>query len=116
MARLLADDAFPRPVMFELRSLGHDVAGLEETGRLSHWSRDEEILAVARETGRALLTLDHRSFTRPGLLHPPHPGIIICVFDPHFIGLASRIHGILSTGAKLDGQIVRVGRRRTVSA
>jgi hypothetical protein len=116
MARLLADDAFPQPATIALRRLGHDIVGLEETGRLSRWSRDDEILEVARDSRRALLTLDHRSFTHQVFHHTSHSGIIICTFDPNFIGLAHRIHALLSGHAHLDGHVIRVGRQRTVFA
>ena len=120
MIRLLADNAFPSPVIFELRHLGHDILGLEETGRLSRWSSDNEVLAVARDTGRVLLTLDHKSFTKSFTYqtfpHSPHPGVIICTFDRNFVGLANRIHVVLLGRAGLDGQVIRIGRQRTVFA
>jgi hypothetical protein len=114
MARLLADEAFPRPVMIELQRLGHDIIGLEETGRLSRWSLDDEVLRVVISSKRALLTLD-RGFVSLLGERAQHPGMIVCAFDLDFIGLAQRIDRTLSTIKQLDGQIIRISGRRTVS-
>ena len=115
MARLLADNNFPWPVLLELRRLGHDVIGLGETGIADQGDADEDVLRASVTTDRLLLTLDYRSFAR---LHPRahHPGLIVCAFDPDFTGQAHRIDTALSTHDSLAGQIIRVGRQRTLSA
>jgi hypothetical protein len=116
MARLLADANFPRPAVVELHRLSHDVISLEETGTVSHESADEDILNAAIVVNRSLLTLDYQSFARllPACAH--HPGVIVCTFDPDFVGMANRIDAALSSHDSLDSQVIRVGRERTVSA
>jgi hypothetical protein len=116
MARLLADDAFPQPVIIELRRLGHDIVGLDETGTLDHERIDEDVLDAAVATDRTLLTLDRRSMAHLLPARARRPGVIVCAFDRDFIGLANRIDAALPAHGSLDGQIIRIGRRRTVSA
>jgi hypothetical protein len=43
--------------------------------------------------GRALLTLNRKHFIRLHGANPKHFGIIVCTFDPDFVGQAHRIHG-----------------------
>lgn len=116
MSQLLADDNFPRPVVRELRRLGHDIIGLDETGLVSHESVDEDVLRAAAATDRSLLTLDYRSFSSLPPTNDHRPGVIICTFDPDFVGQASRIDSTLADHDSLAGQIIRIGRRRKVSA
>jgi predicted nuclease of predicted toxin-antitoxin system len=114
MARLLADENLPRPVVIELRRLGHDVIGLDETEGSGRWSADEEVLGAATAAGRSVLTVD-RGFTRllPGGAR--HSGLVVCSFDLDFTSLAERIDGVISTLDHLDGQVICVGRRRPTS-
>ena len=116
MARLLADTNFPRPTAVELQRLGHDLISLDEIGTSGSGSTDDEVLRAAVAADRSFLTLDHRSSTHRAPPGARRPGLIICAFDRDFVGLAHRIHAALSAHDSLDGQIVRVGRRRTVSA
>src|SRR3712207_3816636 len=116
MARLLADNNFPRPTTVELRRLGHDVVSLDEVGTVGCESTDEDVLQAAISTDRSLLTLDYRSFARLARAGARHPGVIICTFDVDFLNQAQRIDQTLSTMRQLDGQVIRIGRRRTVPA
>jgi hypothetical protein len=54
MARLYADEDFPRPVVDELRRLGHDVRTVQEAGRAGQGVQDSEVLADAAADHRAL--------------------------------------------------------------
>ena len=57
--RLLADENFPRLVVQELRSRGHDLVWIrEETPGIS----DYEVLARATTEGRTLITFDKKDF------------------------------------------------------
>jgi predicted nuclease of predicted toxin-antitoxin system len=116
MARLLADENFPRPTAVELQRRGHDIISLDETGTASRESADEDVLQAAVSADRTLLTLDHQSFARLAPTCSRRPGVIVCAFDPDFIGLAGRIDAFLSVHDSLDGQIIRIGRGRAVSA
>lgn len=47
MARLYANENFPRQVAEELRNLGHDVLTVQETGKADQSLPDQEVLAFA---------------------------------------------------------------------
>ncbi len=72
MARLYADEDFPRPVVEELRRLGHDVRTVQEAGRANQSIPDAQVLADASAGQRAVLIP------------------IIIPISPGFIGKASR--------------------------
>jgi hypothetical protein len=54
MARLYADEHFPRQVVQNLRSLGHDILTVQEAGNAG--LPDEDVLAFATSENRAVLT------------------------------------------------------------
>jgi hypothetical protein len=110
MARLYANENFPLPVVEELRKQGHDVLTTLDAGRAGQAIGDEEVLSLARTEGRALLTLNRKHFVRLHGLSPEHSGIVVCTFDPDFVGQATRIHGAVSGYRSLSGQLVRVNR------
>ncbi len=110
MARLYANENFPLPVVEELRRLGHDVLTIHETGQAGQSVPDEAVLAFARADGRALLTLNRKHFIRLHNEQPHHAGIIVCTFDPDFVGQAHRIHEAIESQAQLSGQLIRVNR------
>ena len=110
MARLYTNENFPFPVVTELRRLGHDVLTVQETGRADKATSDEEVLAFARNETRALLTLNRKHFVRLHGLSADHAGIIVCSFDPDFVGQAGRIHGVLNLDRPVQGQLIRINR------
>ena len=55
MALFLADENFPFPIVRALSALGHDVQALSRNERSAS---DEDLLALARESARILLTQD----------------------------------------------------------
>ena len=110
MARLYANENFPLPVAEELRRLRHDVLTIHETGKAGQSVSDEAVLAFARADGRALLTLNRKHFIRLHNEQPHHAGIIVCTFDPDFVGQAHRIHEAIESQAQLSGQLIRVNR------
>ena len=110
MARLYANENFPLPVVEELRRLRHDVLTIHETGKARQSVPDEAVLAFARADGRALLTLNRKHFIRLHNEQPHHAGIIVCTFDPDFVGQAHRIHEAIESQAQLPGQLIRVNR------
>jgi hypothetical protein len=71
---------------------------------------DEDVLAFASADGRALLTLNRKHFVRLHNAQPGHGGIIVCTYDPDFVGQAGRIHAAVAAQAQLAGQLVRVNR------
>lgn len=55
MARLLADENFPLPVVAELRRLDHDVLTIYDAGLANQQMTDEAVLVFANSHGRACL-------------------------------------------------------------
>lgn len=110
MARLLADENFPRPVVIELRRLGHDAAELSELGLAHLGTRDGAVLEAASASGRAVLTLDRRDYVRLHRASQEHAGIIACTYDPDFARLAARIDAAISGIDDLAGQVICVVR------
>ncbi|MFZ1640473.1 MAG: DUF5615 family PIN-like protein [Candidatus Contendobacter sp.] len=110
MARLYADENFALPVVDELRRLGRDALTMQESGKARQAIPDEVVLALASASQRAVLTLNRKHFIQLHRLTPEHAGIVVCTFDPDFIGQAQRIHTALSTLETLFNQLIRVNR------
>lgn len=110
MANLYANENFPLPVVEELRHLGHHVLTMREAGQTGQVLSDEDVLAFAQQEGRAILTLNRKHFVRLHQACQQHPGIVVCTFDPDFVGLAARVHTALSDLDTLYGKLVRVNR------
>ncbi len=108
MARLLADENFPLPVIRELRRLRHDVVTLEELRQADRGLTDEEVLALATGQERAVLTLNRRDFVRLHGERPDHAGIVVCTLDIDFVGQARRIDAVLRASTAL--QLLRINR------
>jgi predicted nuclease of predicted toxin-antitoxin system len=109
MARLLADENFPRPVVEALRALGHDVVTVQEMGLGDSSVTDGAILERASAEQRALVTLDRRDFIALHHVRPSHAGIIACNFDLDFLAQAARIDRAIEERV-LRGQLIRVNR------
>lgn len=110
MARLYANENFPRQVVEALRLLGHDVLTVLEAGNAGQAIPDETVLAFAIEHNRAVLTLNRRDFIRLHLHHPAHTGIIVCTQDADIEGQAERIHQAILSVDTLKNQLLRVNR------
>ena len=95
MARLYGNENFPLPVVMELRRLGHDVLTIHETGQAGQSMPDEEVLAFAAAHYRSVLTMNRKHFIRLHGQQPQHAGIIVCTYDPDFVGQAGRIHAAI---------------------
>ncbi|MBI1279975.1 MAG: hypothetical protein GC179_17745 [Anaerolineaceae bacterium] len=108
MAQFYADENFPLPVVEELRVLGHDVSTTQESGRADQKIPDEQVLAFATENKRILLTLNRKHFIRLHTEQPDHTGIIVCTFDPDFVGQAHRIHTDVIEQSVFSGVLLRV--------
>lgn len=110
MARLLADENFPRPVTEQLRALGHDVVTLEELEKSDQRLADEAVLDLAVEQRRAVLTLNRRHFVRLHGEQPDHAGIVVCSLDVDFARQAQRIADALSATDPIERKLVRINR------
>lgn len=62
MARLLADEQFPRKSVELLRSFGHDVITIQEAGKAG--ISDDMVLEFAILENRAVLTINRRDFLK----------------------------------------------------
>ena len=110
MARLYANENFPLPVVEELRRLGHHALTIQETGKADQAIPDEAVLTVTSTENRAVITLNRKHFIRLHNQNADHNVIIVCTFDPDFIGQAERIHLALQSHTSLKGQLIRVNR------
>jgi hypothetical protein len=108
--RLYADENFALPVVESLRLAGHDVLTMYEDGKANQSIPDDEVLVLATERHRALLTTNRRHFIQLHRRTAGHGGIIVCTFDPDFIGQARRISEAIENTPSLAGQLVRVYR------
>lgn len=105
MAQLYADENFDYPTVVELRALGHDVLTVQEAG--NRGDSDDQVLAFATQTGRAVLTHDRRDFDRLHRRNSNHAGIISATLDDA-AALATRIHATLTATGALLGKHLRV--------
>ena len=110
MARLYANENFPRRVVETLRILEHDVLTVLEAGNAGQSISDEEVLAFAIHHHRAVITLNRRDFIRLHKVQPDHTGIIVCTQDADTDGQAQRIDEIITSAESLIGQLLRVNR------
>lgn len=113
MARFLAGENFPAPVIEELRRLGHDVLTLREAGRAGESLPDTAVLDLAAVDSRAVLTLNRKHFIRLNESDVSHSGIAVCTLDLDFPGQAARIHAQVASHTDLAGRLVRVNRPPT---
>jgi hypothetical protein len=110
MTLLYSDENFPLPVVEELRRPGHDVLTIFEDGNANQRYSDTSVLQDASAYGRATLTLNRKHFRRLHEEGMAHAGLILCTYDPDFVGQAERIHQALVTYETLTGQLIRINR------
>ena len=110
MARLYTNENFPRRIAELLRSLGHDVLTSQEAGNANQGIPDEDVLTVAMQEGRAVVTINRRDFIRLHRQRPDHAGIIVCTQDPDLQGQAARIDQSIQAAGSLAGKLLRVNR------
>ncbi|WP_310489142.1 DUF5615 family PIN-like protein [Chamaesiphon sp. VAR_69_metabat_338] len=108
MAKIYADEQFPRPVVELLRSLGHDVLTVQESGNAGF--ADPEVLEFATANDRIVLTQNRRDFKKLHQLVPSHSGIIVCTEDRNSSELTTRIHNAIRSAEIFQGKIVSVVR------
>ncbi|MGK7919199.1 MAG: DUF5615 family PIN-like protein [Trichodesmium sp.] len=110
MARLYADEQFPKRVVEWLRIFGHDVLTVQEAGFANQKIPDQEVLAFATQNERAVLTLNRVDFFRLHRISSNHGGIIACKDDLDKERMANSINDAISTQETLRGQLIRVKR------
>ncbi len=111
MALFYSNENIAMQVVTELRRLGHDVLTSLEAGNANAAVPDPEVLAFATSRQRILLTHNRRHFLR---LHmhrsQEHAGIVLCTFDPDFIGQAGRIDAVVNALPDCTDQLIRINR------
>ena len=110
MTTIYANENFPLPVVEELRRLGYDVLTSRDAGNAGRAVPDEEVLAYAVAQRRALVTINRKHFIRLHRESPSHAGIIVCTYDPDFVGQAARVAAAIAAQPDLAGQLLRVNR------
>lgn len=110
MARLYADEQFPRKVSELLRTMGHSILTVQEAGNANQGIPDEEVLAFAVSDNRALITLNRQDFIRLHRANPVHCGIIACTNDTDRERMAIRINEAIAAEEPLGGKLLRVVR------
>jgi len=86
MPALYADENFPLPVVEELRRLGFDVVTMYEDGKANQSLPDEDVLSLASDKQRALLTANRRHFIRIHRRQADHGRIIVLQVRSGFWG------------------------------
>ncbi|NJL90347.1 MAG: DUF5615 family PIN-like protein [Coleofasciculaceae cyanobacterium SM2_1_6] len=110
MARLYADEQFPRIVVELLRNLGHDILTVQEAGKANQGISDEEVLAFAIRENRAVLTINRSDFIQLHNSQPNHLGIIVCTEDLNRQRLTMGIHEAILKAEILEKKLIRVNR------
>jgi predicted nuclease of predicted toxin-antitoxin system len=110
VARLLADENFPLPVVERLRELGQEVVTLSDLGLSNQGLPDSEVLDLASREDRGLLTMNRLDFIRLHGTGRSHAGIVVCTFDRDFNGQAQRILDAVMAVGELSGALIRVNR------
>ena len=110
MARLLADENFPLPVVEALRRLGHDVLTMLDAGKANQRIPDADVLELARLQERAVLTPNRKHFVRLHQASAEHAGVIACTADLDFEGQARRVHEALASRGTLARVLIRLNR------
>lgn len=110
MARLYADEQFPRIISELLRTMGHDVLTVQEAGNANLGIPDEDVLAFAIDDNRAVITLNRQDFIRLHRISSQHFGIIVCTNDIDRPRMATRIDEAIASQESLKGKLIRIVR------
>jgi predicted nuclease of predicted toxin-antitoxin system len=110
MARLYADEQFPRIISELLRTMGHDVLTVQEAGNANLSIPDEDVLAFAIDDNRAVITLNRQDFIRLHRISSQHFGIIVCTNDIDRPRMATRIDKAIASQESLKGKLIRIVR------
>ncbi len=110
MARLYADEQFPRLVSEMLRTMGHDVLTVQEAENDNLGIPDEDVLVFAIKDNRVVVTLNRQDFIRLHRANSEHCGIIVCTNDTDRSRMATRINEAISAEESLKGKLIRVVR------
>ena len=109
MARLFADENYPKRVVEWPNQLGHDAVTLQSRGLGGIKTPDEEVLRLAAQDQRSVLPINRRHFIS---LHRrtvgQHEGIIVCSEDQDREAFARRVNSATQRHEPLRGKLIRV--------
>lgn len=108
MAKLYADEQFPRPVVRLLRELGHDVLTVQESGNAGF--TDPRVLEFATANNLIVLTQNRRDFKLLHQIDSNHQGIIVCTEDRNALALTTRIHTAILAEEVFSGKMISIVR------
>ncbi|MDB9515487.1 DUF5615 family PIN-like protein [Roseofilum reptotaenium CS-1145] len=108
MARLYADEQFPRQVSERLRMMEHNVLTVQDAGNANLGIPDDQVLDFAIRNNRAVLTLNRQDFIQLHRANPSHCGIIVCTNDMDRFRMAIRINDAIAPAEDLSSQLIRV--------
>jgi len=110
VARLLADENVPLPLVTELRRLGQDVLRVQDLDRAALGMDDPDVLRTAISMQRSVLAENAWDFIRLHSRDPSHQGIVTFTRDADVPALAVRVHDKVSQESDLAGKLIRVRR------
>ena len=110
MARLYADEQFPKSVSKLLQTMGHDILTVQEAGNANLGIPDEEVLSFAIGEKRTVVTLNRQDFIRLHRSNSEHFGIIVCTNDSDRPRMATRINEAIAPQESLENKLMRVVR------
>lgn len=108
LAGLLADENFDRALVDRLVEAGHDVMTLQSTGAANQAMPDDQVLDLARQFGRAVLTFNRLDFRRLHARSPDHMGIIACTDSRDRVRLLTSLLSALARCPALRGRFLAV--------
>jgi len=110
MARFLADENVPLPLVEELVRLGYDVLRVQELEPSALGMDDADVFRRGIALGRSVLTENAWDFIRLHSQDEDHQGIVTFTRDPDMPALATRIHEKVRQEPDLSRRLVRVTR------
>jgi len=113
MARLYADEQFPKLVSELLRTMGYDVLTVQEANNDNLGIADEDVLAFAIKDNRAVITLNRQDFIRLHRSSSEHCGIVVCTNDIDRTRMALRISEAIAIVEPSNCKLIRVVRPAT---
>lgn len=105
---LLRDEDFNHKVLKGLADASYDVTSIKELGLDRQWFSDEDVLKMAIELGRVVLTHNKRDFIRLHRKTDEHQGIITCYQTSDHETLTSKILQLLEEVDSFENKLFRV--------
>lgn len=110
MAGMLADEHVPNAILWPLRAAGHDIVHLRELGLANRGLVDRDVLAVATEQGRAVVTANRKDYRRLHKRGVAHAGILAYVHEDDRTAVVRRLLAAIAAHEPLAGKLIVVCR------